>query len=174
MTVALTYSRDLPVELRVERDGQTSEVDATRSQVLSSQLSNAHAQSELSSDRKRLVLCIDDDIRGLSLRKALLEAHGYTVVTANSGRIGSRMAKDLPVDLIVVDYEMPEMDGAAVVVEVRKYRPVVPIIMLSGHQMSELPALVLPRINKFIPKGLPPAEFLSMLKAVAVEGWKTE
>ena len=158
-----------PVELRLERDDRTSTIDATRSHAMGSQQSTAHAQSELSSDRKRLVLCIDDDIRGLSLRKALLEAQGYTVVTASSGPIGIRLAKELPVDVVVVDYEMPEMDGAAVALEVRQCRTTVPIIMLSGHQISDLPGFVLTQINKFIPKGLSPADFLSTLEGLAVE-----
>jgi CheY-like chemotaxis protein len=166
------------VELRVERDDQASEIDSTRprtlGQTFGSQRSTVHANSELSSDPKRLVLCIDDDIRGLSLRKALLEAQGYTAVTASSGPVGIRLATELPVDVVVVDYEMPEMDGAAVVVEVRKCRPALPIIMLSGHHVSELPAFVLTQINKFIHKGLSPADFLSMLETVAVDALKTK
>jgi DNA-binding response OmpR family regulator len=98
-----------------------------------------------------------------------LEAQGYTVVTANTGPIGIRLAKELPVDVVVVDYEMPEMDGAAVVLELRKCRSTVPIIMHSGHQVSDLPEFVLTQINRFIPKGLSPVDFLSTLKDVAVE-----
>jgi CheY-like chemotaxis protein len=165
------------MELRVERDHHSetgSRRPRTLGQTCGSQLSTVHANSELSSDRKRLVLCIDDDIRGLSLRKALLEAQGYAAVTASSGPVGIRLATDLPVDVVVVDYEMPEIDGAAVVVEVRKCRPAVPIIMLSGLHVSELPAFVLTQINKFIRKGLSPAEFLSALESVAVEALGTE
>ena len=140
------------MKLRLECGDRTSEIDATRSHSLTSQLSTAHAQSELSSDRKRLVLCIDDDTQGLSLRKALLEAQGHTGVTATSGPVGIRLATRLSVDVVVVDYEMPGMDGAAVVAEVRKCRSTVPIIMLTGHDVSELPAFVLTQINKFIPR----------------------
>jgi CheY-like chemotaxis protein len=57
--------------------------------------------------RKTLVLCIDDDKATLHARKLVLEAAGYDVVTASSGRIGLRLLERHPVQVVILDYRMP-------------------------------------------------------------------
>lgn len=118
---------------------------------------------------RKLVLCIDDDLRGLLIRRSLLEMQGYAVLITTNGPAGIVIVKEVLVDVVVVDYAMPEMDGAAVVVEIRKLRSRVPIIMLSGHHISDVPEPVLRQINKFISKSSPPTEFLAALQEVVSE-----
>lgn len=127
-----------------------------------------HMNFKPSSGRK-LVLCIDDDLQGLLIRKAVLESQGYAVLIATNGPAGIVIVREVLVDAVVVDYAMPEMDGAAVVVETRKIYSRVPIIMLSGHDVSEVPDHVLRQINKFVSKGSPPIEFLTALQEVVSE-----
>jgi len=60
---------------------------------------------------KRL-LCVDDDPDILKQRKLLLEASGYSVVSAGSGKEGLELlAKGPQPDLVLLDYMMPEMRG---------------------------------------------------------------
>ena len=118
---------------------------------------------------RKLVLCIDDDLQGLLIRKAVLESQGYAVLIATNGPAGMVIVREVLVDAVVVDYAMPEMDGAAVVVETRKIYSRVPIIMLSGHDVSEVPHHVLRQINKFVSKGSSPIEFLTALQEVVSE-----
>jgi CheY-like chemotaxis protein len=127
-----------------------------------------HMNFKPSSGRK-LVLCIDDDLQGLLIRKAVLESQGYAVLIATNGPAGIVIVREVLVDAVVVDYAMPEMDGAAVVVETRKIYSRVPIIMLSGHDVSEVPHHVLRQINKFVSKGSSPIEFLTALQEVVSE-----
>jgi len=88
------------------------------------------------SSRKKLVLCIDDDKKALHARKPVLETAGYNVLTASSGRIGLRLLERHPVQLVILDYRMPDMNGGAVAREIRRTHPHVPIVMLSGRPSS--------------------------------------
>jgi len=81
------------------------------------------------------ILCIDDEQPGLSLRKALLESAGYSVLAASSGREGIRLFESEPVDAVILDYWMAGMNGLAVAREIKRLRPKVPIIILSAFLM---------------------------------------
>lgn len=62
--------------------------------------------------RTSRVLCVDADAPTLTLRKTLLEAAGYSVLTAASGREALRiMDEKSDVDLVLLDYVMPGMNG---------------------------------------------------------------
>ena len=65
------------------------------------------------------VLCIDDEASLLHLQRRYLESHGYTVLTAATGQEGLEILSAAPVDVVVLDYLMPAMDGFAVALEIR-------------------------------------------------------
>ncbi len=102
----------------------------------------------------KTLLCVDDEAIGLRVRKILLENHGFTVLTANSGQQGLKLFEEHHVDLVVLDYYMPGMNGGDVASELRKRRPTVPIIFLSAY--FSLPPEALELANAFITKGDPP------------------
>jgi CheY-like chemotaxis protein len=79
-----------------------------------------------------VVLCIDDDEDELESEKSLLEIFGYTVLTAPSGSVGLELASMHSVDVVIVDYSMPEMNGQELAVEMKRLRPLAPIILLTG------------------------------------------
>jgi CheY-like chemotaxis protein len=79
-----------------------------------------------------VVLCIDDNEDELESEKSLLEIFGYTVLTAPSGSVGLELASMHSVDVVIVDYSMPEMNGQELAVEMKRLRPLVPIILLTG------------------------------------------
>jgi CheY-like chemotaxis protein len=82
---------------------------------------------------RKVVLCIDDELVGLSVRKTLLEHAGYTVLTASNGPEGLRLFEREPVDAVVLDYFMPGMHGPEVALQMRESKPGVPILLLSAH-----------------------------------------
>ncbi len=85
------------------------------------------------SERSRAVLlCIDDNEELLECEKLFLESFGYTVLTAPSGGQGLELAAIYPVDVVIVDYLMPEMNGHEVASQMRRLRPQAPIILLTG------------------------------------------
>jgi sigma-B regulation protein RsbU (phosphoserine phosphatase) len=82
------------------------------------------------------VLLIDDGPENRMLLRAILERAGYRVLTADSGQAGLGLLEQHLPDLIVLDYMMPEMDGAEVARRVRAAEKTqdIPIIMLTASQ----------------------------------------
>jgi len=100
-----------------------------------------------------VVLCIDDDVTGLMLRKLLLETRGYIVLTASNGEDGIQIARKMKPDVLVLDFQMPHMDGGQVARIFREELPAVPIILLSGS--GEVPLAVTSMVNEYFQKGSP-------------------
>ena len=80
-----------------------------------------------------LVLCVDDELVGLQVRKILLERAGYRVLTASDGPSGLEIFCTEPVEVVVLDYSMPGMHGGEVAVRMRQSKPQVPILLLSAY-----------------------------------------
>jgi CheY-like chemotaxis protein len=102
----------------------------------------------------KMVLCVDDEVIGLRVRKIMLESHGFQVLTASNGQQGLSLFDQNPVDLVVLDYYMPGLNGAEVAAEMRRRRPQVPIIFLSAY--FSLPPAALELADAFLTKGDPP------------------
>jgi CheY-like chemotaxis protein len=99
-----------------------------------------------------IILCIDDERAGLEARRELLEIDGYEVLTAQSGEQGLGLFVSHPIDAVVLDYKMPGMNGDRVARQMRRIKPDVPILMLSGY--SELPVNEL-SVDAFLSKDEP-------------------
>lgn len=97
-----------------------------------------------------VVLCIDDNQDVLECEKTFLESFGYTVLTAPSGSRGLELASLQSIDVVIVDYYMPEMNGHQVAIEMRRLMPQAPIIMLSAAR--DIPERVLKSVDAFVPK----------------------
>jgi CheY-like chemotaxis protein len=80
-----------------------------------------------------LVLCVDDELVGLQVRKILLERAGYQVLTALDGPTGLEIFRVEPVEVVVLDYSMPGMHGGEVASRMRQTKPLVPILLLSAY-----------------------------------------
>ena len=83
--------------------------------------------------RTATVLCIDDEQTALQLRQNLLESAGYKVLGAKSGALGIKTFKNHPVDAVILDYWMADMNGLQVAREIRKLNSAIPIIILSAY-----------------------------------------
>ncbi len=108
------------------------------------------------------ILCIDDEALGLQIRRAVLERAGYQVLTAIDGPGGLALFRREPVDGVVLDYYMPEMDGGAVAETMRRERPEIPIMLLSAY--INLPAEVVQLVDMTLLKGEGPLELLEKLR----------
>jgi len=97
-----------------------------------------------------VVLCIDDNQDLLECEREFLESFGYTVLTAPSGSRGLELASLQSVDVVIVDYFMPEMNGQEVAIEMRRLRPQAPIIMLSAA--ADIPEQALKSVDAFVAK----------------------
>ena len=98
---------------------------------------------------QKRILCIDDDEAILSYEKALLERSGYAVVTAASAQQGLGLVTTHKFDAVLLDYEMPDMNGCDVAFEIKRVRPELAVILLSG---SEVPKYALALVDAFVLK----------------------
>lgn len=110
------------------------------------------------------VLCIDDLVDYLPVRQAFLESQGYRVLTACSGGEGLEVLGKNKVDVVVLDYRMPGMDGGEVARLIRRQRRSIPIILLSGYP-KEIPASVKSLVNAVVTKGQNPLALLEAIEA---------
>jgi CheY-like chemotaxis protein len=78
---------------------------------------------------------IDDYLPGLSVYKAVFEGMGFRVLAASRGSVGLEIVDSNPVDAVIVDYEMPDMDGEAVATSIKNSRPELPVILFSGSSL---------------------------------------
>ena len=75
------------------------------------------------------ILCIDSDVNSLELEKSVLEANGYTVFVASDGPTGITLASKSAVDVVVIAFEIPGMDGGQLAEVFLKHRPDLPIVI---------------------------------------------
>jgi CheY-like chemotaxis protein len=98
-----------------------------------------------------LILCVDDELVGLRVRKILLERAGYRVLTAIDGAAGLILFENEPIEAVVLDYSMPGMHGGEVAGRMRQIKPRVPILLLSAY--IGLPAEVTSLVDLYMTKG---------------------
>ena len=79
------------------------------------------------------ILLVDDDPEEREATGALLETDGHEVTAVANGREALAWLADQQPDLVVTDFEMPEMDGSALIETMRRDHPEVPALLISGH-----------------------------------------
>jgi CheY-like chemotaxis protein len=102
-------------------------------------------------NKAHLVLCVDDEVVGLRVRKILLERAGYQVLTAQDGYSGLELFAAQPVDAVILDYAMPGMHGGEVAKKMRQAKPEVPILLLSAY--VGLPEDISSLVDVYMTKG---------------------
>jgi response regulator RpfG family c-di-GMP phosphodiesterase len=113
---------------------------------------------------KATILCIDDHWNGLIARKMLLENNGYKVLEATAGDEGLKLFLSHRVDAVVLDYQMPGMNGDVVAAKMKRVKSHVPIMLLSAY--GPLPKRKLKAVDTFLSKSQPPKILLSTLKGL--------
>jgi CheY-like chemotaxis protein len=88
----------------------------------------------------------------------LLAANGYRVLTAANGKEALQAFVAHSVDLVLLDYHMPEMNGSTVAARMKDFKPEVPVALLSGDE--HLPPSELDAVDCFMPKSEPISSFL--------------
>jgi DNA-binding response OmpR family regulator len=83
------------------------------------------------------VLVVEDDT---AIRRGLADAlrfAGYSVLDCDNGRTGLELALESSVDLVLLDVMMPRMDGFAVLEQLRRSRPTLPVILVTARGAEE-------------------------------------
>jgi two-component system, cell cycle sensor histidine kinase and response regulator CckA len=118
-------------------------------------------------DATVLVVEDDDDVRNLVER--MLSRSGYHVLEANSPAKALRIAGaiDTPIDVLLADVVMPGMSGVELAEHIRRVRPMIPVLLMSGYTSDSLPSgVVLPPRTSLIRKPFTAATLLGRLDRI--------
>jgi response regulator RpfG family c-di-GMP phosphodiesterase len=100
------------------------------------------------------ILCVDDERNVQASLRRLFQARGYRVLTAESGHAGLRVLENEPIDLVISDMRMPEMNGAQFLRQVCERWPDTMRLLLTGYSdtQSILDAINHGEIYRYITK----------------------
>lgn len=110
------------------------------------------------------ILLVDDDIKNSMLLKRFIEAEGYEVIYANNGKAGLDIYREAHPDLILLDINMPELDGFEMARTIRKTDKRVIIFFLTDRtdKVDRLHGFSL-KGNDYIPKPFYPEELVAKI-----------
>lgn len=83
------------------------------------------------------LLIAEDDVALASFVKKGLDAEHYAVDTAGDGEQARAMAAELDYDLVILDLNLPRLDGVAILRQLRTRKPSMPILVLTGRNRVE-------------------------------------
>ena len=78
------------------------------------------------------ILLVDDDTTGRQLRKMVLETNGHCVLAVGEAEGALRALQNGPISLVIVDYFLGDTTSIDLAKRVRKLKPSIPILLLSG------------------------------------------
>lgn len=78
------------------------------------------------------ILCVDDSEMGLFVRQLVLQSCGHTVVTATTAEQALSLFQLAQFDVVVADYFLGNQTGSELVQELKRRRPEIGVLMLSG------------------------------------------
>lgn len=113
---------------------------------------------------KRKFLIIEDNQQNFYLLKFLLEKHGFEVIGAENGKDGIKMAVEKKPSIILLDIQLPEMDGYAVAAELKKIPEVshIPIVAVTSYAMAgDREKILSAGADGYIEKPIDPDTFIS-------------
>lgn len=123
------------------------------------------------------ILLIEDNEQNRYLVTFLLEASGFTVVSASTGVHGIHLATKMVPRLVLLDIQLPLMDGYEVARELRKIAALaaVPIVAVTSYAMpGDKEKALEAGCNGYIEKPIDPGTFISQIKEYMAVSEKQE
>ena len=110
------------------------------------------------------ILLVDDDLRNSLLLKRFIEAEGYAVVYANNGKVGLEMYREERPDLVLLDINMPELNGfeLAKIIRAKDKRVIIFFLTDRTDKVDRLYGFSL-KGNDYIPKPFYPEELIAKI-----------
>lgn len=111
------------------------------------------------------ILIIDDDRDMCLVLKRFLSKHGFEATEANSGRKALELLESTSPDLILCDFKLEDMDGSAILKNIKEKLPAVPVIIITGYSNIKTAVEVM-RLGAvdYVTKPLLPDEILITIK----------
>lgn len=119
----------------------------------------------VSEKSEKIIMLADDEIMLRDLLAELLASSGYSIITVSSGVEALKvLTEEIKIDLLIIDYNMPEMDGIECIKKIKELKLTFPIILSSGSSLeSKKGDFENSGVNKLLYK---PYEFEEMLSAI--------
>jgi len=108
------------------------------------------------------ILCIDDYETSLGGWCLYLQGVGYSVITAQTAQEGLQLFAVSPVDLVLLDYDLPDSNGNEAAATMKRIKPDVQILMFSG--VPHVPESARRHVDAFVQKGQSPAVILDKIR----------
>jgi DNA-binding NarL/FixJ family response regulator len=120
-------------------------------------------------DPIRILITDDHAVVRKGLMMVLRQEPDFEVVgEAENGRVGLQRARELNPDIALVDLVMPEMDGQEMALALRKSKPDIKVMMLTGTEVDDrIYDLVAVGIEGYVLKNIEPGELVRAIRAVA-------
>jgi len=93
--------------------------------------------SNQGSSTNKNILIVDDDPSIRYMLSRVLLGEGYEVVSAANGRDGLKIAADPEIDLVLLDWKMPGLNGEETLKELALLRPSLPVIMITAYPRQQ-------------------------------------
>jgi two-component system cell cycle response regulator DivK len=113
------------------------------------------------------ILVIEDNLQNMYLMRFLLEKHGFTVLSATDGKEGIEMASRMRPDCILLDIQLPKLDGYGVASALRVDSTLndIPIIAVTSYaMMGDREKALACGATDYIEKPIDPERFIDQIR----------
>jgi len=116
------------------------------------------------------VLIVDDDEEIRNMLSSILEEQDYSVETAENGKKAISICEKAPFDVALIDIDLPDIKGTELLHRLKKVRPKMVKIIITGHPSIENAAKsVNERADGYVLKPFNVPELLEMIKKLVAE-----
>ena len=114
------------------------------------------------------LLCVDDDSAFRQFYKDLLGSYGYEVTVAANAKQALKAFLNGKVDAVLTDLEMPDMTGAELAARLKRLRPDLPVLLVSGSERVQgtPPA----GVDATVAKGTPSSKLVDQIELLLAKG----
>jgi CheY-like chemotaxis protein len=116
------------------------------------------------------ILLVEDDPYMQKLVSLYLKSHQSSIDMAGNGRIALKKMRQNRYDLLITDLQMPEMDGAALVREVRAAGDLIPVIILSSYDKQQIEEMIREPMVDSLRKPFEGASLIAMINSMMSNG----
>ena len=118
------------------------------------------------------VLAVDDDATYLNVVTDMLRQGGLNVLSSTSPAKGLDLLqyKGNEIDLVLLDYSMPTLDGEMTLKHMRKVCPAIKVIAVTGVEVRELPASFRDEVDEFLAKPFKSSDLMGCIQSLLGQG----
>jgi CheY-like chemotaxis protein len=139
-----------------------------RFQIAKNHAAQAPAQARPSLAVGRRILVVDDEPHVRRTIARLLQSAGHTVIEAEGPMAGLKRLAEMPVDLVLTDLGMPDMNGVAFAQTIKLQSPTLPVVLLTGWGNRAIPQNLVPgAVDAVLAKPVGRDELLDCVQAFA-------